>query len=148
MGATYMREGGLKRNTVGKWSDMIFGIPYAIRFQDGAPKEANFDKPTSDNVQMTVATQEQDIMLQFKLTRGDALQIKGYDPNVPANAKVIVDSTYPSVDIVIKEGRTLAERAAAQRMKDIMAKTMGGVSVESLSKLANELIRRKKRRRK
>ena len=146
MGATYMRAGGLKRNTVGKWADKIFGISYAIRFHNSAPREANFDKPSEDTIQMTVATNEQDVLLQFKLTRGDALQIKGYDPNVPANAKVVVDSMYPSVDVVIAEGRTMAERAGAQRLKDMMNKTVGGVSVESMSRLANELKRRKDRK--
>ena len=146
MGATYMRAGGLKRNTVGKWADKIFGINYAIRFHNSAPREANFDKPSDETVQMVVATQEQDILLQFKLTRGDALQIKGYDPNIPANAKVVVDSTYPSVDVVISEGRTLAEKAAAQRLKEMLGKTMDGVSIESLSRLANELKRRKSRK--
>lgn len=147
MGATYMRAGGLKRNTVGKWADKIFGISYAVRFHNSAPREANFDKPSDDTIQMTVATQEQDVMLQFRLTRNEALQIKGYDPNIPANAKVVVDSVYPSVDVVIKEGRTLAERAGAQRLKDMMNRTVAGVSVESLSRLANELKRKKLRRR-
>lgn len=146
MGATYMRAGGLKRNTVGKWADKIFGISYAIRFHNSAPREANFDRPSEDNIQMVVATQEQDILLQFKLTRGDALQIKGYDPNIPANAKVVVDSVYPSVDVVIKEGRTMAEKASAQRLKDMMNRTVGGVSIESLSRLANELKKRKGRK--
>ena len=146
MGATYMRAGGLKRNTVGKWADKIFGISYAVRFHNSAPREANFDKPNDETIQMTVATQEQDVLLQFRLTRGDALQIKGYDPNIPANAKVVVDSVYPSVDVVIAEGRTMAERAGAQRLKDILGKTIGGVSVESMSRLANELKRRKGRK--
>jgi len=146
MGATYMRAGGLKRNTVGKWADKIFGISYAVRFHNSAPKEANFDRPSDDTIQMLVATQEQDVMFQFRLTRGDALQIKGYDPNIPSTAKVVVDSIYPSVDVVISEGRTLAERASAQRLKDIMGRTVSGVSVESLSRLANELKRRKNRK--
>lgn len=147
MGATYMRAGGLKRNTVGKWADKIFGISYAIRIHGSVPREANFDKPSDDIIQMTVATQEQDVLLQFKLTRNDALQIKGYDPNIPANAKVVVDSVYPSVDVVIKEGRTLAERAGAQRLKDMMNRTVAGISVESMSRLANELKRKRLRRR-
>lgn len=147
MGATYMRAGGLKRNTVGKWTDKIFGISYAIRFHNSAPREANFDKASEDTIQMVVASNEgEDVLLQFKLTRNDALQIKGYDPNIPTNAKVVVDSVYPSVDVVIANGNTMAERASAQRLKEIMGRTMGGVSIESMSRLANELKKRKNNR--
>ena len=147
MGATYMRNEGLRRNTVGKFEDMIYGIAYAVRFNNSAPREANFDKPGDGVIQMTVATLEgQNVLLQFKLTRGDNLQIKGYDPMIPANAKVVVDSVYPSVDSVIRNGRTMAERADAQRLKNIFNKTLSGVSTESLSRLANSLKQRRDRR--
>lgn len=143
MGATY---GFIKRNTVRNFEDMIFGISYAVRFHNMAPREANFDRPSENNIQMVVASLEgQDILMQFKLSRNN-LSIIGYDPNVPTRAKAVVDSVYPSVDNVIKNGKTIGERMDAQRLKDIMSRTMAGVSVESLSRLANELKRRRKRR--
>ena len=147
MGATYMGFGALRRNTVRNVSDRIYGISYAVRFSNSAPKEANFAKPSEDNIQMVVKAEDgQDILMQFQLSRNN-LQIRGYDPNVPTSARIVVDGKYPSIDTVIKEGKTLADRMNAQKLKEITQKTLAGVSIESLSRIYNELILKRKRRR-
>lgn len=147
MGATYMGFGALKRNTVNKNQDKIFGISYALRVHEPAPREANFARPSEDNIQMIVRAEDgKDILMQFQLSR-DNLQVRTYDPNIPSSARVVVDGKYPSVDTIIKEGRTLADRMNAQKVKETMQKTLSGVSVESLSRIYNELILKRKRRR-
>lgn len=148
MGATYMGFGAVKRNTVRKADDKIFGIAYAMRFSNSAPREAEFARPSDQNIQMIVrANDSEDVLMQFQLNR-DNLQIRTYDPNIASSAKVVVDGKYPSVDTVIKEGRTLADRMSAQKVKETMQKTLSGVSTESLSRIYNELkLRRWKKRR-
>lgn len=147
MGATYMGFGALRRNTVRNADDKIFGVSYAVRFTNSAPRGANFSKPSEDNIQMIVRAEDgEDILMQFQLSR-DNLQIRAYDPNVAVSARAVVDGKYPSIDTVIKEGKTLADRMNAQKLKDITKKTLAGVSVESLSRIYNELVLRKKRRR-
>lgn len=147
MGATYMGFGALRRNTVRNAEDKIFGVSYAIRFSNSAPKEANFARPSENNIQMIVRAEDgADILMQFQLSR-DNLQIRGYDPNVPVSAKVVVDGKYPAIDTVIKEGKSLADKMQAQKLKEITQKTLAGISIESLSRIYNELKLRRKRRR-
>lgn len=142
MGAT----GGLfgrKRRT--KKSEDIFGVRGAERFESAAPKQANFDKPGAGRIQLRVPSDEgKDIIFQFKLTRENKLSIIGYDPNVPSRGKVRVLADRPSLDSVINSPKaSAADKANAQRLRDMFTRTKNGVKESSLASIANALQREK-----
>ena len=147
MGATFRNASG-KRRTWVKEDEFIFGINYAVRFETIAPKEANFNRPNEDNVQMTIASYEgRDVMFQFKLTRGDNLQILAYDPNSRMSGKIIVNSENPSIDAIINNKlASPAIKYEAGKVKDIIDKTYGGIKRSSVLSLIEYLKKRRKKR--
>ena len=145
MGATFRNASG-KRQTWRKEEEFIFGIHYAIRMNTQAPREANFNKPNADNVQLTIASYEgQDIMLQFRLSRQDNLLIAAYDPNSRMAGKVIVNSENPSIDAIINNKYASPDiKYEATKVKNIIDKAYAGVRQDSIIKLAEYLKRRKR----
>ena len=146
MGATFRNASG-KRRTCVKEDEYIFGINYAVRFNTIAPKDANFNRPGEDNIQMTIASYEgKDVMFQFRLTRGDNLQILAYDPNSRSSGKVIVNADNPSIDAIIEN--KLASpgiKYDAGKVKDIIDKTYGGIKRSSILSLIEYLKKRRKK---
>lgn len=145
MGATF-RNGSGKRQTWRKPDEFIFGINYAQRFHTVAPREANFNRPNEDNIQMAVATYDgEDVLFQFRLSRQNNLQILAYDPNAQMTGKIIVNSDNPSIDAIINNKLASPNiKYEATKVKDIIDKTYAGFSTSSLNALIDYLKRRKR----
>lgn len=144
MGATFRNSSG-KRQTWRKADELIFGINYAERFSGVAPREANFRRPSDENVQFRIATYDgEDVLFQFYLTRGNNLQILAYDPNAQIGGKVIVNSDNPSIDAIISNKlATPGIRYEAGKVKDIMDKTYNGIPGTAIRSIIDFLKRRK-----
>ena len=144
MGATFRNASG-KRKTWVKDDELIFGINYAMRFSTVAPREANFQRPGADNLQLRIATYDgDDVLFQFRLTRGDNLQINAYDPNARVSGKVIVNAENPSIDAI--RNNKLASpgiKYEATKVRDIVDKTYAGISQQSLNRLIDYLRRKR-----
>ena len=101
MGATFRNASGKRRTWINE-DEFIFGIHYATRFHTMAPREANFHRPNDDNIQLAIASYEgQDILVQFRLSRQNNLQIIAYDPNSRMGGKIIINSENPSIDAIV-----------------------------------------------
>lgn len=147
MGATFRNASG-KRQTWRKESEFIFGINYAVQVHTQAPREANFNRPDKDNIQLNIASYEgDDIMLQFRLSRQDNLQILAYDPNSRMAGKIIVNSENPSIDAIIENRLATPDiKYEATKVKTIIDKSYAGIRQESILKLIEYLRRRRNRR--
>ena len=145
MGATFRNSSG-KRQTWRKDDELIFGINYAERFSTIAPKEANFRRPSEENVQFRIATYDgEDVLFQFYLTRGNNLQILAYDPNSRLGGKVIVNSDNPSIDVIINNNlATPGIKYEANKVKDVIDKTYNGIPGTSIRSIIDYLKRRKR----
>lgn len=145
MGATFRNASG-KRQTWRKEDEFIFGINYAVQVHTMAPREANFNRPNADNIQLTIASYEgEDIMVQFRLSRQDNLQILAYDPNSRMAGKVIVNSENPSIDAIIESQFVTPDiKYEAIKVKNILDKSYGTIRRDSIIKLAEYLKRRKR----
>lgn len=145
MGATFRNASG-KRQTWRKEDEYIFGINYAMRFSTVAPREANFNRPNADNIQLAIASYEgQDILVQFRLSRRDNLQIVAYDPNSRTGGKVIVNSENPSIDAIINNKFASADiKYEATKVKDVLDKAYAPIQTSSITKLIEYLKRRKR----
>lgn len=145
MGATFRNASG-KRQTWRKEDEFIFGINYAERFHTVAPREANFHRPNDDNIQLNIASYEgQDILVQFRLSRKDNLQIIAYDPNSRMGGKIIVNSENPSIDAIINNNLASPDiKYEATKVKDILDRTYAPIQTSSIIKLAEYLKRRKR----
>lgn len=145
MGATFRNASG-KRKTWINPKEYIFGINYAVRTEKMAPREANFNRPSENNIQMTIASYEgEDVLFQFRLTRDNNLQILAYDPNAHISGRVIINSENPSIDAIIyNKLATQGIKNDAQNVKDIIDKTYSGIRRSSLLRLIDYLKRRKR----
>lgn len=144
MGATFRNASG-KRQTWRKEDEFIFGINYATQIHSVAPREANFNRPSKDNIQLAIASYEgEDILLQFRLSRQDNLQILAYDPNSRMAGRIIINSENPSIDAIINNRLASPDiKYEATKVRDIIDRTYSGISKNSLIKLSEYLKRRK-----
>lgn len=138
MGATALAN----RKTYSDEKTRIFGIKGAHRLQEPVPGNSGFKDEGKDDIRIALATDEdKDIVFQFKLTKdGSEMIIRAYDPNVPSKGVTEVRSSKPSLDAVMTDPKaTPKDREGAMKIRDMMNRSKSGIKESSLTKIANEL---------
>ena len=138
MGATALANRKMYSNPETK----IFGIKFARRMQEKAPREAEFKDQGKDDIVLAVQSEEEkDIIFQFKLTKkGDEMIIRAYDPNVPSRGVTEVRTSEPSLNSVLNDpNATASDKSGALKIRDMMNRSKSGIKESSLARIANEL---------
>ena len=138
MGATALANRKMYLNPETK----IFGIKFAHRLQEKAPREADFkDQGKNDIVLAIKSEEEKDIIFQFKLSKdGSEMIIRAYDPNVPSKGVTEVKTSEPSLNSVLNDPKASpTEKSGALKIRDMMNRSKSGIKESSLARIANEL---------
>lgn len=142
MGATALANRKMYSNPDTK----IFGIKFARRMQEKAPREAEFRDQGKDDIVVSVqSNEEKDIIFQFKLNKsGDEMIIRAYDPNIPTKSTTEVKTSSPSLNSVINDPKSSpSEKSGALKIRDMMNRSKSGIKESSLARIANELKKKK-----
>lgn len=143
MGSTGHSLFGTSRGGVGS---QTFGIRGAVNFTGKLPADTNLLPVGGNKITLKVSTNDRlDVLFQFRLTKDSKFMIiTAHDPNTPpVKAKVSVDAVRPSLDKVINSSSG-SERASAQRIKALMAKS-SEINENQLGAIADNLKRKRRR---